>query len=130
MIALDTTAIIDIFKGEEDIKKVLGGIKDEFVTTLINYQEILFGLDLNDQGYKREIGYYDDFFQEVNILLHDKETAKEASKIFWNLKKQGRSIGRFDCMIIGILLHNGVNKIITRNVKHFENIKELKIITY
>lgn len=39
-------------------------------------------------------------------------------------------IGRFDSMIAGILLANGVDKIITKNVKHFEKIKGLRVISY
>ena len=130
MIALDTTAIIDIFKGDIQLKKILDGIKEQLVTTLINHQEIMFGLDLMDPAYKKEEDYYDDFFQSITILSNDVESSKKGSEIFWELKRQGKIIGRFDCMIAGILLTKGVQKLITKNKKHFENIKGLKVLSY
>ena len=130
MIALDTTAIIDIFKGDEDIKKLLLKLKEELITTLINYQEIMFGLDLANSRYQEEEVYYDEFFQDTNILVHNLESAKKGAEIYWQLKHGGKTIERFDCMIAGILLTHGVYRIITRNIKHFENIKELEIISY
>jgi len=35
-----------------------------------------------------------------------------------------------DILIAGIMLANGITKIITKNVNHFERIKEIKIIEY
>lgn len=36
----------------------------------------------------------------------------------------------FDCTIAGVYLSNNINKIITKNVKRFENILGLKVISY
>jgi len=130
MIALDTTAVIDIFKGEIKIKNLLNKSQEQVVTTLINYQEIMFGLDLSNKVHKEEEKYYDEFFQDITVLSHEMEASKKGAEIFWKLRREGKNIGRFDCIIAGILLTNGVHKIITRNLKHFENIKELKVISY
>jgi len=128
MIGLDTTAIIDIFKGERGIKKLLEKIDEPFVSTIINYQEIMFGLNFEDLNHKKEESYYDEFFKELIIFSLDAKSSKRATEIFWKLKQKGG--GRFDCMIAGIFLSNGVNKIITRNVKHFENVKGLRVVCY
>ncbi len=130
MIALDTTAIIDIFKGDLKLKNVIEGVNEEFVTTIINHQEIMFGLDLSDDDYKKEELYYNEFFQDVMIVSITVEASKKGSEIFWKLKHKGKDIGRFDCMIAGILLTHGINKIITRNKKHFGNIGQLEVISY
>ncbi len=130
MIGLDTTAVIDIFKGDSAIKKLLEKTDGPFLSTIMNYQELMFGLDITNSKHMKEKEFYDNFFEEVVMLSYVKECAVKASDIFWGLKKDGKDIGRFDCMVAGILLLNGVNKIITRNVKHFDNVKGLKVIGY
>ena len=130
MIALDTTAIIDLFNGDSSLIKILQELDDEFVTTSINQQEIYFGLDTTKEDHQEEERNYDGLFN--NLIIHSLElrSVKASSEIFWNLKKKGTQIGKFDCMIAGILLSNQINKIITKNVKHFEKIKELEVISY
>ncbi|MBI5803887.1 PIN domain-containing protein [Candidatus Pacearchaeota archaeon] len=130
MIGLDTTAIIDIFKNEPNIKKVIEKSNEPFAATIMSHQEIFFGLDLKDQLYINEEKYYDEFFNKIFLFPLDLFSSKRAAEIFWRLKKEKKEIGRFDCMIAGIFLTNEVNQIITKNVKHFSQIKELKIISY
>lgn len=130
MICLDTTAIIDIFKGNKELKVLLEETNGPLATTRINYLEIMFGLNFDNSVHKKEESYYDEFFKEILILEIDNSSSKKASSIFWNLKNKGKIIGKFDCVIAGILLSKGFNKIITKNIKHFENIKELKVRGY
>jgi len=130
MIGLDTDAIIDIFKKEPKILKLIESINEDICSTIINYQEIMFGLDLKNIIHKTEEGFYDKFFEGIFLFLLDNSSSKKSADIFWSLKKQGKIIGKSDCIIAGILLANGVNKMITRNVKHFKNINGLKIISY
>ena len=130
MIGLDTTAIIDIFKEDQGIKKVIERLEEPLASTIINYQEIIFGLDFDKAEHKDEEKYYDEFFENIFLLPLDKESAKKASRIFRALQKKGADIGRFDSMISGILLQNGIKKIITRNTKHFSRIKDIEAIGY
>jgi len=130
MIGLDTTAIIDIFKGEESLRDVLLAAKGPLVTTQMNYLEIFFGIDGDNVQYKREIGYYDAFFDEVRVLALDRESSRSAAALFWKLKKKGRTIEKFDCIIAAIFLTHGVTSVITRNKKHFERIPGLRVVTY
>jgi len=130
MIGIDSSALIDLFRGESKIIELLKNLDDEMVTTYINYFEILTGLDLEDKSYQEELEYFKNLFQEVGLLNLSKKSCEASSSIVWDLKKRGKMIGKVDCMIAGILLSNEVSKIITRNVKHFENIKGLKVIKY
>ncbi|MBI2135425.1 type II toxin-antitoxin system VapC family toxin [Candidatus Woesearchaeota archaeon] len=130
MIGLDTSAIIDIFKGEEKIKQFLEDNKEPLAATMMSYLELFFGLDPGNPNHAEEGSYYDEFFKSVYNIDMTKNSCKEASKIFYNLKKQGKTIEQFDCAIAAMFLANGIRKIITRNAKHFENIRQLAVISY
>ncbi|MBI2671328.1 PIN domain-containing protein [Candidatus Woesearchaeota archaeon] len=130
MIGLDTSAIIDIFKGNEEIKKFLQDNKEPFAVTIMNYLELFFGLNPEDQKHKIEEQYYEDFFNNLFFINLSTNSCKEASKIYWNLKKEGKTIDKVDCIIASLFSTNGIKKILTRNVKHFERIKQLSVINY
>lgn len=130
MIGLDTSAIIDLFRNNPALIALLEQIDDTVVLNQISYLEIMFGLDFQSRNDRSEEEYYDSLFNLYKILPLDNISCKKAAKISLELKKLGRSIEQFDCMIAGILLSNGIKKILTRNRKHFENIKELEVISY
>lgn len=130
MIGLDTSAVIDVFKGEEKIKQFFDNNKEPLAITIMSYLELFFGLDPENPKHKEEGKYYNEFFNGIYNIDLTKDACEEASKIFWNLKREGKSIEQFDCVIAAILVTNGINKILTRNSKHFDNIKELRVIGY
>jgi len=130
MIGLDTTAIIDIFKGKEELIKRIKELKEPVVSTMINYQEIFFGIDLEGYRFTEEESYYDNFFNNIEVFGLTKDSAKKASNLSWKLKDSGMENEDFDCMIAGIFLSNGVDKIITKNVRHFDGVKGLKVLGY
>ncbi len=130
MIGLDTSALIDLFKNDSKIKSFLENTKDQISTTMVNTFEFYIGLDPENNKHQQEETCY---LETLKTLYHFDitiQSCKYASRIFWRLKKQGKIISRFDCLIAAIFIANGVTKILTRNKKHFENIKELEIIEY
>jgi len=74
--------------------------------------------------------YYDEMFDQFSFFDLTKDCCKRSSEIFNELLKKGQIIEKFDCVIAGIYLSNGVSKIITRNKKHFSRISGLGIETY
>jgi predicted nucleic acid-binding protein len=131
MIGFDTSAIIDLFKGDENIKKLLIGMSGEaFAVNQLSYLEIMFGIDSKNVNNNEEEIFCDNFFDSFNNYGLDINSSKMASKIFHDLKKSGITIEMFDCAIAGIFLSNGINVIITKNTKHFDKIKGLKVIGY
>jgi|SRR3989338_8580930 len=130
MIGLDTCAIIDLFRKDLKIIELIESLDEELCSTIINYQEIMFGMDLKDSKYHEEEKFYDDFFTQIFLYLLDTASSKESSRIFWDLKRRGNLIEEMDCSIAGILLTNGVKKIITRNAKHFEKIPGIEVVFY
>ena len=130
MMGLDTTALIDLFKDSKGIKGVLANINEEAVLNHILYLELMFGLTFKNLEHKDEEKFYDALFNSYAVLNLDFNSSKKSSEILNDLKKSGKTIGLFDCTIAGIYLANGINKILTRNKKHFENIKGLTVISY
>ncbi|MEK6860044.1 MAG: type II toxin-antitoxin system VapC family toxin [Nanoarchaeota archaeon] len=130
MIGLDTDTIIDIFKDDFKLSELIKSLEEDLCSTIINYQELIFGLDFNNKKHLEEGEYYDSLFDKIILLNLDKDACKKTNEIIRNLLAKGNPIGEFDCMIAGIFLKNGVNKIVTRNVKHFEKVPGLKVISY
>lgn len=130
MIGLDTSAIIDLFNEDPSLIKLLGGMDDKVALNQISYLELMFGLNFETEINKDEEGYYDSLFSSYTVLSLNNSSSKQAAKISLSLKKIGKTVDKFDCTIAGILLTNGIDKILTRNKKHFENIKGLKVISY
>jgi len=56
--------------------------------------------------------------------------AEKAAELYDKLESKGQLIDDNDILIIGIMLSNGINQIITKNIKHFEKIEEIKVINY
>ncbi|MBS3075495.1 type II toxin-antitoxin system VapC family toxin [Candidatus Pacearchaeota archaeon] len=130
MIGFDTTTLIDFFRKNKELKELLDSIDEDFCTTLINYQEIIFGIDISDYAYLEEFNFYQSLFNNLILIIPDKNSCDKSSDIFWHLKKNNKLIDKFDIMVAGVLLSNGITKIITKNKKHYENIPGLKVISY
>ncbi len=130
MIGLDTATIIDVYKGEEKICALLPQIDEPLAATQISYMELMFGIEHENKKHAREEKYYDDFFQTVKMVGLDNAACKKTSEIYHDLRRRGATIEKFDCIIAGSLLSQGIKKIITRNEKHFTKIKGLEVIRY
>ena len=65
MIGLDTSAIIDIFKGNAEIKKILENNKEPLAATIVSYMELFFGLNPLNSKHIAEGNYYKEFFKSV-----------------------------------------------------------------
>ena len=130
MIGLDTCAIIDLFKGNENLAKLIKSLSEPLAVTQLSYIELIFGINYENPKHKIEQDYYDALFQEVAHFSLDTFSIQQASRFSWDLKKKGKTTEQFDCLLCAILLTNGVSKIITKNTKHFENIPGIKPILY
>jgi|SRR3989338_519061 len=130
MIGLDSSAVIDFFKGNKQLRVVLEDTNEPLVLNRISYLEIMFGIDFSKTAYELEEGFYDDLFKSLLVFELNAKSSKKSSEVLWNLKKMGKTIELLDCTIAGVYLSNGIDKILTRNKKHFENVKGLKVISY
>ena len=130
MIGLDTCALIDLFKGDEDLLNLIGEIEDEFCLSQMSYFELSFGINPKIKNHLIEEKYYDLIFDNLKVLEMDNFVLKESSRLFWKMKSIGSEIGKIDSIIATSFLRAGINKIITKNKKHFEKIKGLKVLSY
>lgn len=130
MIGLDTSTIIDFFNDDKEAIRVIEEAQEPLASTIINYLEIYFGLDLNNKNHQLEAQDYDRFFDTIMTLNLTKDTSKHISRIYWELKGKGKINDKFDCIVAATFLANGINKIITKNKKHFEHIEGIQVISY
>ncbi|GBC71194.1 tRNA(fMet)-specific endonuclease VapC [Candidatus Calditenuaceae archaeon HR02] len=128
MILLDTSFLIDYFRGVEATRDI---VKDQEVsTTVITYHEISTGL--KSAKAKREEIFFRGFFSSIPIFEYDLRAAEESSEIAARLLASGKEVNALDILIVGIAVANGIEKIATRD-KDFleiEKVTDIEIITY
>jgi predicted nucleic acid-binding protein len=125
---LDTTFLIDLLRGEAPALRKLEA-SEIFLTTQINMFEFIRGLYIQKAPAK-ELRLAMELFSDIRMLPLDDSGILKSAEISAELYKTGQLIGDNDCLIAGIALSKGVNTIITRNKKHFDRIKGLKVETY
>ena len=135
MVCLDSTFVIDILKGEEKMKKLEENIdnrgEDIFIASPAVI-EVIRGLYLKSNIKNLKDNEKERTFKLINslsVLDLDKNSAILAAKIEADLRNNGEIIDVEDIMIAAISINNN-ETLVTRNKKHFERIKDLKIETY
>lgn len=103
--------------------------------TSITIYEIGIGLErtrrkISEQRYKELYKSWMEFISGMEIFSLNFKEAEKAAEIYDILESRGQLIDDNDILIIGIMLSNGINQIITKNVKHFEKIEQIKVIKY
>ena len=119
MIVLDTSALIDLFRGGEVIRGIIGG---DLATTVVNYYEIFVGI--RRYRSKKEEKFFRRFFSEIKILDFDLAAAERSSEIMARLIALGISVNAFDILISGIAVASESETLITRD-RDFESIAKV-----
>lgn len=132
-VLLDTTVLIDILKGDKKATQKVDEVKSDMAlyTTTVNIYEILKGIHILDKNKEKYLQALRILTHNINVLNIDFEVAGMAAVIYAQLRKIGKTIDEPDYLIAGACLSNSIYTIITRNEKHFKDIKGLKkIISY
>jgi tRNA(fMet)-specific endonuclease VapC len=130
MIFLDTNIISYYFNSNEKIKEKLLEIIDNnenLCTTVINVYEILKGFKWKNN--KDKENQFKEFIEDLIIFTIDDDVINIASDIYSSLRKIGKTIGDADILIAAIVIKNN-GTLVSNNTKHFEDIKELKLIDW
>jgi len=126
MKCLDSDIIIGFLRGKaESLNKMKELENESLATTTINIFELQYGAKISNRS-KENLDELKKIINNLNVFSFDYKASDEASSIFADLKKMGKRIGIKDILIAGICRSNKLD-LITKNVKHFENIKGLKI---
>jgi len=122
-ICVDTDIIIDYLKGNQ-YKHILSALVKKYncVVTPITAFELYYG-----GFYTGAIKPVEDVLTIFDLLHWTKEASKESARIHAELTKKGKGIEMRDALIAGICISQKVS-IVTRNIKHFQRIKDLHAI--
>ena len=129
---LDTNFLIDLLKGEDEMVRNIAEELDKKFSikgiASISVMELWRGAaqSIKKDEEKRKVN---DLLDSLVIYNFSEHEAKKSGEIESNLVSEGKMIDIEDVMIAGTALTKG-EKIITRNVKHFENIPSLKVQSY
>lgn len=128
---LDTTFLVDLIRKNQEIEKIIGRLdkeQDELFITTISVMELWFGA-MQSHNKSKAIDGVKNLIENFNIYQFDLESAKRAGELNLYLKKIGKPIELEDVMIASIAKTNK-EKILTRNIKHFQLIPNLEIESY
>ena len=123
---LDTSILIAFLRGERSVvSKVKEYLEkfDKLSLSIITYYEILRGLKY--LGNERKLREFEELMDKSEIITLDRDIIRKASKIYAELKREGKIIEDADILIAATCLVKGF-VLITDNEKHFRRIKGLE----
>ncbi|WP_440955828.1 type II toxin-antitoxin system VapC family toxin [Methanosarcina sp. Mfa9] len=127
MIVLDTSTLIDFFRGVEKTREFMD---EDVTTTSVSYYEILSGV--KHRKARKEEQFFRRFFSEIEVLDFDLRAAEEASDIMGRLLGLGTPVNSADVLIAGIAVVNGAEKIVSRDRDFISigKVSELDVLIY
>ncbi|MEK6826067.1 MAG: PIN domain-containing protein [Nanoarchaeota archaeon] len=131
MVCLETTFIIDFLKGKNEAKLKMQEIEVRNEVKLVaspSIVELIAGTRYG-KNIKSEKNSIIAFLDSVITLPLDKKSAILAGEIEIDFEDKGSIIDIEEVMIGAIAIQNN-EPLLTRNIKHFERIKDLKIQAY
>ncbi len=136
MAVADTSFLLDLARGP---KSRIGGkararlrefrADDEpLATTRFNVAELLVGVarSRDPDAERKKIEH---LLRPFTILEFHADSAKAFGRIVGHLQSTGTPIGDMDALIAAVALQAG-HAVVTRNIRHFQRIAGLQVITY
>lgn len=130
MACLEITFLIDLLRGDENIKHLKDDLdKTENILAVAapSVMELWTGAILSNRSASEKIKI-SELLSSFTIFHLDEKSAKEAGEIEADLIKKGQIIDTEDIMIAGIAKSNG-EKLVTRD-QHYAKISGLNLIKY
>ena len=124
---IDTDWAIHYLRGEERVIKKLLSLKGEgLAMSVISLAELYQGVYRSSDPASNE-KVLKDSLSGVSILGINEEICRTFGQEKERLRKSGKLIGDFDLLIASTCLHHELT-LLTDNIKHFEMVKNLKIL--
>lgn len=136
MILIDTCYVIDLLRKKIKVSSLEQYTEEILFVSDITRFELYFGIfsnkELSDniQAHRKRINKINTLLAKFQTLSFEQKAAIEAAKILGTLELQGMKIDFRDGLIAGTGLANGINKILTRNMAHFDRIPRIKTCQY
>ena len=132
---VDTSILVDILRQNPTVLQALRELgTTSLFSTEITVMELVYGItsaefyqDKPELKHRRLTEIYD-LCSKFTMLSFDRKAALKTAEVLGDLKLRGQAIDFRDGMIAGIAHANGIHKILTHNIKHFERIPELETL--
>lgn len=128
MVCLDTDILIGLLREDKDAVDKIKNFENYGIslsTTPINACELFKGAFRSSYP-KENSALVEEVLKNLKLLDFNLESSKLVGKLIEKLKRGGTSIGELDIMISSIVITNN-EILVTRNIKHFRRIKELRL---
>ncbi len=123
---VDSDYVADWLKGRPEAVTVLSTLAPEgLAISLITYGEIYEGIFYGSNPQKHEHGFRQ-FLRQADVLPFTKPIMKRFAHVRGRLRQTGSIIGQADILIAATALHHNLT-IVTRNVRHFARIPNLRL---
>lgn len=122
MYLIDTSIIVDIFRGNRELTEKLDKLIriDEIYLNYIVVSELFKGAFLHSKP-KEKINQVKDFIGNFEMIDFNIESCEEFGKIYSFLKNSGELIPEFDIMLASIAKASDLT-LVTKDKKHFQDI--------
>jgi tRNA(fMet)-specific endonuclease VapC len=125
---IDTDWIIHYLLGATSIKEELHRLRPEgLAVSIISLAEVYEGVFYSRDPEASQKGFTE-FLENVSVLGLDEDVCRVFAGERGKLRKKGALIGDFDLLIASTCLFHEVT-LLTNNVRHFERIDGLKLIS-
>ncbi len=123
---IETSVIIDYLKGEKTTVELVNNLEGELTSSFICLSELYEGIYRVVEKEKLEKAMLTFFSGMSEVFGIDLEIAKTFGKIRAMLKRDGKVIEDIDIFIAATCLAYNLT-LVSKNIKHFERIKDLEI---
>lgn len=135
MIFLDTTFLVDLLRKNDSAMIWLTDSEEQALyTSEINAFEMYTGLyrmsEESKTRLKTRTGELEQLLARTEVLPFDRAASMESARILSALMSRGIPIGARDAMIAGTALARGITRLLTRNVRNFQQIAGLTVESY
>ncbi len=127
----DTTFLIDLMVGDEAAVKKAKEIEAKSNPLIVGAPtvfELYVGLSLSSKA-EAEKTRITAVLESLPFLPLDLESSKAGGRIYGDKKRSGSTVDPEDAMIAGIAKIHG-EKVLTRNLKHFQGIEGVAVEAY
>ncbi len=125
LILLDTSVLIEYFRKKQKTESFfykLSDVSNNFCISVITHYEISCGINFQQNS------FWNSFFSDIINVPYSASLNAVAVKITSDLKRKRQSIEFKDLIIAATAVHFNY-RLATINVRHFEHITGLKLVT-